>query len=114
MKDYFSPLGVKYEASNHQVWPSLPICQYLVGTPWNDTALAAVSSTRPSSIRVVRHDGEIKDNGSMWRVTVFLDHLGLISNVEQEVVVDAPEGVANGHEFCRRLEKYPHWPADSF
>ena len=65
-------------------FPTLDVLPGLRGKPWNDVALALVTTLRPSAIRATR--GETKSNSRAWRVTVYLasDDRTIVS-IEQEV-----------------------------
>ena len=111
MIDYRDPQGKPYVVPRKQVWTALPVCEYLVGSPWDDVALAAVSTLRPSYIRVITPELDyLTDDGMTWRATVKLDNHGLIKSVEQEVIAGVPEDVQHGHDLCTRLRTHPNWP----
>lgn len=110
MIDYRDPSGVEYKPTREQVFPCLPVCQYLWGSPWNELALAAVSTLRPSRIRVVRSTDFVNCDGVWWRVTVYLNEDSTIESVEQEVAADVGDQVKNGHDLRVQLRALIGWP----
>lgn len=111
MIDYHTTHKVDYVPGKRQVYADLPVCEYLKGTKWDELALAAVSTLRPSSIRVTT--GEIKCDGAMNRVTVYVDDQDIIRSIEMEVVADVEEDIQHGHALnmalrakCPALERF--------
>lgn len=68
--DFMSTLGVDYVPPSAQGFAVFPVLQFLTGRPWDDLALNAVHSLRPSQIRVT--EDETKMNARLWRVTVYI------------------------------------------
>lgn len=77
---------------------SIPVLNFLWGSPWDMLALASAHALRPSHIRVVEHGTQM--DSQLWRVTVYLKR-GRIDRIEQEVEVGLPPGVYNGYELRR-------------
>lgn len=109
MIDYHHPQGVDYQQPRRSVWPCLPVCSYLIGTPWDELALAAVSTTRPSSIRVLGPTDYETCDGRTWRVSVYVDSNNIIKSVEQEVIADVPDEIEHGHALLLKLRALPGW-----
>lgn len=81
----------------------LHVLPELAGRPWDDYALGAVHSLRPSWIRVIPNDGGIQLDSQEWRVTVWLHDDGTIKEIDQEVVVGLPDDCQNGGELNAKL-----------
>lgn len=105
MIDYKHSQGVKYQSEAKKAFITLPVCKYLEGAVWNDIALAAVSTLRPSFIRVIDKTESVTDDARLWRVTVCLNDDETISSIEQEVIADVPQSVPHGHALYLEL----HW-----
>lgn len=108
MKDYLDKRGIKYEPeTGDRSWTSVEVLPFLKGKKWDEVALAYVHSLRPSSIRVTP-DYETAD-AETWRVTVRVNKDNIIQEIEQEVEVWLPEGIAHGHALTHALA----WGIDS-
>lgn len=104
--DFLSELGVEYRKPTRSGYATFPVLQFLEGRPWDQLALNAVHSLRPSQIRVT--DGMVKDNAVTWRVTVFVNRTAdggkaTIRRVEQEVEV-CLYGCEHGADLSIRLK----------
>lgn len=109
MIDYRHPQGVKYAHMPRSVMPCLPVCSYLIGAQWDELALAAVSTLRPSSIRVTGPTDSQTCDGSMWRVSVYVDSNNTILGIEQEMIADVPDHIEHGHALRMKLRELPGW-----
>lgn len=78
-------------------WQTVPVFGWLWGEPYNEVARGFIHSLRPSSVRLAR--SSITCDSQIWRVTVWLDENDLIKRIEQEVEVELPLGIENGHEL---------------
>lgn len=65
-------------------WLALPVLEFLKGRPYDDAARAAVTTLRPSAVRVIR-DGWVKTDARVWRVTVYLKPDETVERIVQEV-----------------------------
>lgn len=81
---------------------SVPICQWLTGTPWNDEALAYVWAFNPTGIRVTT--GGMKLDAWQGRITVFVDDVDIIQSIEKEVNIPLPGGFNYGADFTKHYE----------
>lgn len=73
---------------------SVQILPELKGKEWNDAALGFLYGFNPSSIRVTT--GLMTMDARDRRITVTVDDDGIIQEIEQEIDVGLPEGVAHG------------------
>ena len=74
------------------------VLPYLTGRPLDEIANAFISTLRPSTVRVIKHNGAQKCDANTHRVTVYLDERGLIDKIEQECDVELPDGM-DGHDL---------------
>ena len=84
-------------------YTSIRVLPDLENRPWDDVAKAYLRALRPSAIREVIEDGEIKSDAKLWHVTVYLTSSNFVRLIEQEVEVELPDGVENGHALRCRL-----------
>ena len=89
-------LNIKYVAPNRMGYTSVEHLHFLKGEPFDDRALDFIHALRPSLIRVIK-DFENSD-ACCWRVTVYVDYLGNIRKITQEVEVGL-RTAKNGHEL---------------
>lgn len=108
-EDFISAVGVPYpEEVAHVSWTSIEILPFLIGRKWDEIALAYVHAVRPTYIRVVRSSQTL--DAREGRVTVNVDKDDIITNIEQEVQVALPEGIAHGHHLECVLNGYDYDP----
>lgn len=99
-----APAAWRGESYGYAVMELLPD---LKGKPWNNLALSAVSTLRPSTLRVIGSEGHCHCDCDPWRVTVFLERDNrTIRSIEQEVSVDL-HGCKNGDDFMTKLKGLP-------
>jgi hypothetical protein len=82
----------------------------LEGKPWNALTSAFVRALRPSEVVVLDADVSAKCDARLWRVFVRLTKVGLIHSIEQEVLVDLPDGVENGYALVQAVNRPAHEP----
>lgn len=82
---YIDATGVKYTSVKTLGYMTIPVLPFLVGKPWDATALDFVHTLRPSFIRV--STGEVTADSKLWRVTVIVTDLTnpIIKRIEQYV-----------------------------
>lgn len=80
---------------------SVEMLSFLRDQPWDDVARAYVTALRPSEVRV--STGELKSDAKPWRVTVIVDAAERITEISQEVEVELPPGIENGHALACEL-----------
>lgn len=102
MKDYVDFRGTRYDPEDDaRGWTCIKVLPFLTGKKWDEVALAYVHSLRPSSLRIVV--GAEACDAETWRVTVHLNDDKTIRDIEQEVEVWLPDGVAHGHALGHAL-----------
>lgn len=90
---YTTGLTESYEEPQHCGLATLPVLTFLEGKPWNDLALSAVNSLRPSSIITItaphpNSGWNPPDDRRDWRVVVYLKSDGrTIKRIEQECLI---------------------------
>jgi hypothetical protein len=67
------------------VYLVLPVCEFLNRCRFDALAVAAISSLRPSGVRVVSPGDIATDDARLWRVTVYVNGADEIERIEQEV-----------------------------
>ena len=93
--------GRAWEPPNgHRVYPQIRVLRFLKDMPWDDLALAWVSSLQPSHIRVIAHGEGIQLDAQLGRVTVELNKEDRIRCITMETVCWAPEKI----ESARHLD----------
>ncbi len=103
---YRDTLGIMpiFTGADGYCQPNIPVLDGLYGKPWDDLALAFVSTLRPSFIRVTT--GDIKTDSRLWRVTVWLEPDGrTIQSIDQEVLAYGSDG--NGGDMSRYYDEEP-------
>jgi hypothetical protein len=107
MKNYIHSHGVVVdeEEFDRQGYGSLPVCEFLIGRPWDELSLSAVVAVTGTKFIRVRtpEDGSIKLDGRTGRVTIFLDEDGKIESLHMECVMGLPEGYRWGDDVMRTL-----------
>jgi hypothetical protein len=73
------------------------------GEPWNDLTRALVSALRPSQVEVIEHNAAETTNAMPWRVRVYLRENKMIDRVQQECLVELPDGCNNGYDLAQLL-----------
>ncbi len=76
-------LGPVDMSSTCQGHMTIPVLEFLNGTPWNDMTKSLVSALRPSSVQICRDSCNLMSIN--WRVTVWLWPDDRIKRIEQEV-----------------------------
>lgn len=99
--------GRAFEPFPRRGFICLDVLPELTGKPWDDYALGAVHSLRPSWIRIIPVSGGIQLDSQEWRVTVWLNEDGTIASMEQEVVVGLPDDCKHGGDLNDRLFPEP-------
>jgi hypothetical protein len=100
---YRGSCGEGFQRPDRQVFPVLPMLEFLWGKPWDNLALNVVAALRPTSLRVVGHNDEITLNSVMNRVTVWLeDDNRTIKEIDMEAVCGGI-GVNTGHDLMQKL-----------
>jgi hypothetical protein len=79
----------------------IEVLPFLKGRPWDEVALAFVTTLHPASIRVT--EGTIKLDARVDRVTVYVDKENVIQGIEQECLVWLPESVEDGDALEKRV-----------
>jgi hypothetical protein len=82
--------GEEYKSPEILSYMSIPVLEFLNGLPWNVFTMNMLVAVRPSALRVLDENAEIKCDACCWRVTVTTyKHAGdlAIRKVEQEVMV---------------------------
>jgi hypothetical protein len=102
---YLSTHGVVYSPPRgwKQSGLSLLILPELVGKPWDNIALSALSAFNPPVIRVTF--GEIKTDWWYGRITVYITKPRRITAIMQECLVDLENG--DGRDLRLYLERPP-------
>lgn len=104
--DYHSKQGIMvedfYDEFDHSSYITVPICHWLIETPWNDEALAYVWAFQPTCIRVTT--GRVTLDAWHGRVTVVVDDHDIIQYVEMEVHIPLPDGFNYGADLIRHKQ----------
>lgn len=103
MNNYIDKQGNRYiPESDCFGYTCIKVLPFLYGKKWDEVSLAFVHTLRPSYIRVI--EGCEKLDSMLWRVTVRLNDDKTINQIEQEVEVWLPDGVAHGEALDHALE----------
>lgn len=106
MIDYRHSQGIPYKPEiDRHVCLTLVVCEYLIGTPWDEISLAAVSTVRPSVLRVCDPDSLPTDDGWNGRVTVHVDANNIIRCVEHETTAFVTTEIKHGHDLHTRFAR---------
>src|SRR5262245_36866719 len=105
MKDYIHGQGHPYEDETDRYgFISIEVLPVLKGKPWNEVALAYVSSLKPDRIRVVRHHQGQTMAAMTGRGTVQLGEDGRREENTEDALVWLPQKVAHGEAPRYALE----------
>lgn len=99
-------LGNIYRASARQCFLRIPILEFLWGSKLDEFVFGYLSSSNPSSVRIIK-DGELECcNSSLWRVTIYLNKDETIKSIRQEIVYDIWEKeISNGSDVLQETQK---------
>jgi hypothetical protein len=89
IKDYYCHDGTPYIPFNCRRFDSIEQLEFLKGRQMNEDALVFIHCIRPSSIRITHRKTTV--DFKLWRVTVYVDDLNIITKVEQEVEIGIPK-----------------------
>lgn len=102
--DYYrGSQGEDYQEPPRRGFATLPVLEFLCGSPWDDFALCWLQALRPSKIRVTR--GEETTDAIPWRVTVQVNADNRIESIYQEVEVGLRKKDRYGHDLQAELDR---------
>jgi hypothetical protein len=87
LSDRYLGQGAHWVKPNQIGFGRVNILPELKGTPYNNGVLNMLVSYRPSSVRVLPHNGIYHLDSIIWRVTIVLDENKMISSIYQEAEV---------------------------
>lgn len=96
-EEYVDGNGPLYCSPESVGWGVIECLPSLIGKPWDQLALNYAHALRPSCIRVT--EGMVTCNAVPWRVTIFVDSIGNIRKIEQEVEVGLTGGYEHAHDL---------------
>lgn len=97
---YKSPEAIGYT--------SIPVLEFINGLRLNFFTMNMLAAVRPSALRVLDENAEIKCDALCWRVTVTTyKHAGALTirKIEQEVVVGLSGELENSKELTKELRE---------
>lgn len=75
------------------------ICDWLVGTKFDETALCWLEMYRPSVVRIRRPGDSVTKSWRLWRVTIVLDENDTVMELGQEVRVGLCGEMRTGNDL---------------
>lgn len=97
-------MSLDLEEKSDICYTIIPVLEFLNGRPWNNMAFNILKAVRPSCIEIINlGDCETLDCMN-WRVRVYLNKSGSISNITQEVSCGCI-GVRNGQDISNYILK---------